>query len=746
MAAPVVRSKELMWSKNPIWQVVFIILLPVVTGFLALLAITSPSPLTPATSSLTVGQVASQDILAPRAISYESEVLTNQERDLAERAVSAVYTPLDTAVARQQVNHLRDTLAYISSIRADQFASQEQKIEDLSALQDFQLRPETNHKLLLLSDSRWQVVQQEAINVLEQVMRSTIRDSQLEDIRRSVPAMVSLALPEEQAAIVSELVRAFVTPNSVYSETLTETSRLRARESIKPVIRTYVAGETVISRGRLINEIDIEALQALGLSQPHKDWQDYLGVGNIVLIIILFSALYLRSVFVPRNPRILGRRAMLVLCGLFLVFLYIARTTITGDDFVSYMVPLSAYSLTLAALFSSDLAIVAILPLVLLATYGVSINIELIMYHVMGTMFGIFMLGRAQRIYSFVGASAVSAISGVLIVIAYRFIGSPFTQTLFSSPATQRMLITLGMAAMVNAISSAGLTIVLQFILAQFLGVVSPLHLVELTRPDHPLLRLLMRNAPGSYQHSLQVANLAEQAAERVGASGLITRVGSLYHDIGKTKAPAFFIENQVPGQPNPHDEMDPAQSAAIIIGHVTDGLKLAQKYRLPRRIQLFIGEHHGDSIARYQYVKAVRAAGGDESLVDEGKFRYPGHRPQSRETGIVMLADGCEAATRAKRPANEAELRAIVDAIFETRMQDHMLIDTDLSLKDLTAIKETFIDTLKGIYHPRIEYPRMERAYDTSSLDDTIRIPRRNILPDAVVPSATPKDIEVLR
>lgn len=735
-----------MWFKNPIWQVVFLILLPIVTGFIALQIITSPSPLTQATSSLSVGQVSPQDVLAPRTITYESRVMTDQERDLAERAVSVVYTPLDTGVARQQVNHLRDTLAYISSVRADQFASHEQKIEDISALEDFQLKPETSQKLLGLSDSRWQVVQQEAVNVLEQVMRTTIRDSQLEDVRRSVPAMVSLSLPEEQANIVSELVRAFVNPNSFFSETLTETARLRAREAVKPVSRSFVAGETVISRGRLITEKDIEALQALGLAQPKKGWQDYLGVGNIVFIIMLFTALYLRSVFVPRNPRVLGRRAMLVLSGLFLMFLYIARIAITGDDFISYMVPLSAFSLTLAALFSSDLAIVAILPLVLLATYGVPVDIELLMYHVMGTMFGIFTLGRGQRVYSFVGASAISAISGVLIVIAYRFIESPLTETILTNSATQRMLITLGVAAVVNAVSSAGLTIVLQFALAQFLGIVSPLHLVELTRPDHPLLRMLMRNAPGSYQHSLQVANLAEQAAETVGASGLITRVGSLYHDIGKSKAPAYFIENQLPGQPNPHDEMDPAESASIIIGHVTDGLKLAQKYRLPRRIQAFISEHHGDSLARYQYVKAVKAAGGDENLVDEGKFRYPGHRPQSRETGIVMLADGCEAATRAKRPANEAELRAIVDAIFDTRLQDHMLVDTDLTLKDLTTIKESFIDTLKGIYHPRIEYPRLERPLELSGLDDTIKIPRRNILPDTVMTAATPKDIEVLR
>jgi len=220
-----------------------------------------------------------------------------------------------------------------------------------------------------------------------------------------------------------------------------------------------------------------------------------------------------------------------------------------------------------------------------------------------------------------------------------------------------------------------------------------------------------------------------------------------LYHDVGKTNNPAYFIENQVPGQPNPHDNLDPADSAAIIIAHVPDGMKLAQKYRLPRRVQSFITEHHGDMLARYQYINAIKAAGGDDSLVEEGRFRYPGHRPQTRETGIVMLADGCEAASRAKRPSDLVELRKIVDSIFEARLKDRMLEETDLSLKDLAIIKESFIETLKGIYHPRIEYPKLEHLAELpSSQEDTQKTPRRDLLPEPAIPITSPKDVEALR
>jgi putative nucleotidyltransferase with HDIG domain len=213
----------------------------------------------------------------------------------------------------------------------------------------------------------------------------------------------------------------------------------------------------------------------------------------------------------------------------------------------------------------------------------------------------------------------------------------------------------------------------------------------------------------------LQVANLAEQAADQIGADPLLTRVGALYHDVGKTVNPAFFIENQVSGSPNPHDNLDPETSAEIIIRHVTDGLELAGNYRLPRRIQDFIAEHHGTMLTRYQYVKAVEAAGGDEALVDKSKFRYPGPSPRSRETAILMLADGCEARLRAERPESREELRSLIKEIVDNRLTGGQLDKTDLTLSNLDIIIDSFTTTLRGIYHPRIEYPKLDQSKQPS-------------------------------
>jgi hypothetical protein len=260
-----------------------------------------------------------------------------------------------------------------------------------------------------------------------------------------------------------------------------------------------------------------------------------------------------------------------------------------------------------------------------------------------------------------------------------------------------------------NGFASASLTLVLQYFLAQILGLTTPLQLLEISRPDFSLLQFFLRNAPGTYQHSLQVANLAEQAAENIGADALLTRVGALFHDVGKAMNPAFFIENQAHGDINTHEDLDPADSSAAITQHVLDGIKLARKYRLPRRIDDFILEHHGTMLTRYQYNQAVEAAGGDETKVDAQKFRYPGPSPRSRETAILMLADGTEARVRAGRPSNEEELRDIVRSSIEFTLTSGQLDYTQLTLSDITKIADSFVTTLRGSFHPRIEYPKVK-------------------------------------
>jgi putative nucleotidyltransferase with HDIG domain len=648
---------------------------------------------------LEVGQVAPYDIHAPYAITYESQALTNKQREDAASTVLPIYTPPDTAIARQQLEHLKAALAYIDSVRADSYASEDQKLIDLAALEDIQLERDVAVQILEMSEGRWQSVSQEAVVVLERVMRNTIRQDQLEENRQQIPSLVSLSLSEDQAVIVTELVGAFVVPNSVYDEALTEATRQQARDAVKPVTRSFISGENILQRGQLISESDLEALNEYGLAQTKGRWQDLVSAAVLTLLVCAYFIFFLH-----RRPQFLadkqGLRKLTVHEAFFILILLGGRLIIPGHTVLPFVYPVMAYALTVAALFGTQWAIISVWPLAILMAYDLPSALGLTIYYALSSIFGVWALRRAQRVTAYFGAGAAIALSGALISTAYQ---------LLEPTADWMGLATLAGAAVVNGVASASISLILHYALSQLLGMTTGLQLIELSRPDHPLMQYILRNAPGTYQHSLQLANLVEQAAERIGADAQLVRVGALYHDAGKSLNPYFFIENQPTADINPHDDLDPAFSAATIIRHVTDGIELAHKHHLPQRIQDFIREHHGTQITRYQYTRAVEAAGGDASQVDPERFRYPGPRPQSRETALLMLADGCEARMRAEHPKNEEELHTLIKSVVDNRRESGQLDDTDLTLRDLNEIIDSFTTTLRGVYHPRIPYPKLE-------------------------------------
>ena len=385
----------------------------------------------------------------------------------------------------------------------------------------------------------------------------------------------------------------------------------------------------VVTSGQVLSAEDVEALKQLGLAQPDVTWPSQVSSAGMVLLLAAFIFFYLRREKLFHSEE---ARGVTMISLLFLAFLFAARLSIPGRTVIPYAFPLAAYSLTITALFGAKLALVTVLPLGILVTFGLPNALELLLYYVLASMFGALAVGRARRMSAFFWAGTAVAVAGAIVVLVFRL----------PLPSTDAIgLASLLGASLFNGLASASATIILQFVLAQFMGLTTPMQLVDLTRPDHSLLQILLHTAPGTYQHSLQVANLAEQAAEHIGADPLLTRVGALYHDIGKTQNAVFFIENQVPGFVNPHADLNPQDSAEIIIRHVADGLELARKHRLPRRIQDFIAEHHGTLLTRYQYVNAVNALGGDETLVDKSLF------PLSRSAPAKPGNGDCDAGRR---------------------------------------------------------------------------------------------------
>ena len=667
----------------------------VIAALAAFAALVLPLALRPVALPLAVGDVAPRDLEAPYAVEYISEVRTESARQSATLTVAPVYTSADPSIAREKIESLREVFLYIATVRADAYATPKEKSDDLLALEEIVLEEETILTILTLSDTQWETIQQEVLSVLEQVMRNNIRQSDVAGIQHSIPSRVSLALTETQVQLVSELTRAFIVPNSLYSDDLTEAAQESAREAIEPIAQSFKAGEMVVSEGQIITSANLEALQTLGLIQSEQEWPKYLGAGALTLTLAIFLWLY----FSYRPSKLLNDiRSLVSITIIFLIFLIGARLTIPNHAIIPYLYPLPAFGLLVATLFGADAAFVLVFSLSLLTTYGLSNVLDLTVYYLVASLIGILALRKAQQIWSFLKAGMAISLVGLAMLLAYWL---PFTSTDWVGIAT------IAAAAVFNGIASSSLTLLLQFSLAQVLGLTTTMRLLEISRPDTPLLQFLLRNAPGTYQHSLQVANLAEQAAESIGADALLVRVGALFHDVGKAQNPLFFIENQASGNVNTHEDLAPEESAEIIIRHVTDGVALGRKYRLPNRLIDFMLEHHGTNITRYQYSQALKQKNDDVNKVDLEKFRYPGPAPQSRETALLMLADGTEAWTRAELPQSEQELRSLVHKIIESIQKSGQLNNTRLTLRDLTLISESFVSTLSGTLHPRVKYPK---------------------------------------
>ena len=686
---------EAFLKQNKLTNTLSVIVLAVVV-FLTLVL---PISLRQETSLLNIGDVTFQDINAPRTFSYESEILTDEARDDAEKSVQPIYLAADPSITRKQVEKLRVVLNYISAIRSDSYSTLGQKISDIQKLSDLTISSEMAEAIFALDDEKWADIQEESLYLLEEMMRNSIREDQIATMQRNVSTQISFDFSETESGIINNIVTQMIVANSLYSNDATSEAIMTARENVKPVTQTYVAGETIVSSGEVIDILTWEALQELGYTEPKNKILDYFSAGLLTAVLMAFNMLYIR-----RIRQTTGRKVqdLAIIAITFLVFLFAAKLIIPNHTILPYLFPLAAYGLTVASLYDYETGLVFSISLSILAAYNESSTIDLAIYYLIPTAIAIFILGRGRRITIFFMAGLAIGISGSALVIAYRLLNSYLDFSGVSS---------LIGAAFINGFGSISLTLIFQYILSQITGKTTALQLMDLARPDHPLLQELLINAPGTYQHSLQVSNLAEQAAKVINCDALLTRVGALYHDVGKLKNPLFFIENQPTAQIDTHDKMNPAQASATIVRHVEDGLKLAQEYHLPPQIQAFIKEHHATSLTRYQYNQALNES-NDPDKVNADLFRYPGPNPNSKETALLMLADGCEARVRAESPKTVEEIKKIVDGAIDHYLSKGYLSHTELTLKDLSLVSLSFTKTLTNSYHQRVKYPeRNEEA-----------------------------------
>ncbi len=642
--------------------------------------------------TLQVGDVAPADVVAPRQVTFVSELLTQQRRDLAANAVTDVYDPIQARIGRQQLTLANQILDFIGTVRSDTYADLPAKAAYLRALKGVDLPAEVITRTLTVSGPTWDRVADEAQTVLDRAMREEIRENGLADERRKVPARVRLDLSDEDAAIVIAIVEDLLVPNSFFNAEKTEQRRQQARERVEPATANIERNEVILRAGDLVSPLDIESLEALGLRQTSWSWKDVQAVAAFVLLLGLVFLYYLWR----QEPQFwLTRHEPLILALGVLVFLLGGKATIPAHTLLPYLFPYAALPLLLSVLLNPRIALVTASLFVLVIGWLTGGSVELMAYALAGSLVGALKLRRGERLGSFAWAALYVICADLMVIGTFRLAAGKWDPL---------GLVELTGMAFSNGLITLTVTLVGIYLVGALFGVVTPLQLIEISRPTHPLLRQLLLKAPGTYHHTLIVGNMAERAAEAIGADALLTRVGAYYHDVGKTIRPYFFIENRTESL-DPHARLDPYTSTQIIISHVRDGIELARKYRLPQRLIDFVPEHHGTLLATYFYHQAVKQAGSPVG-VDKEQFRYPGPKPQSRETAITMLADGAEATVRSKRPGSIEEMEQIVAESIQSRMLAGQLDECPLTMSDLQAIRKAFVDVLRGLQHPRITYP----------------------------------------
>jgi cyclic-di-AMP phosphodiesterase PgpH len=652
----------------------------------------------PAVVTYDVGAVATQAVKASRSVSFISDSLTEAERDHAAAAVPKQFAP-NPAVLAASRDRLAQALAAASRVRGDPTLSRDQKVAAVQRLTELSLTPTISADVIDLSSAEWDAVQKELDNTLRSLYSNGIRAESLDAVKAEAGKALPPTWNDRQKRVATEIVKQFLDANVVLDPIATSVSQQAARAAVAPVQVQVVAGETVIREGSVVTALDVEKLRALGLASPGIDWRGALGLLVWALLVAGVLGLFMERYAVEAWQE--ERKLVLVALSLFTVTV-VTRTIVPGHTLLVYFVPYAAAAMTLTVLVSGRAALAAQIAGALHAGI-MSGQVELVAYILVPALLGMAAVRRATTAREFAAGALFVSIGNVGVLTAFTLVG----QATDPLGAAQLLL-----AALISGAGAGLLAFAAMAMLGHLFRITTVFELRELADPNHPLLRQLLLRTPGTYHHSLLVANLAERAAEVIGADPLVARVGAYYHDIGKMRNPSAFIENQTAGH-NPHDELDPLVSAGIVAAHVKDGLALAERYHLPAMIREMIPGHHGTLVVKY-FFQIAQQRGQNP---DEAKFRYPGPLPRSKECAIVMLADGTEASVRSLEEKNSESIRVMVDKIVGERLADGQLDDCDLTLRDVQRIKEAFAELLLGVYHERIPYPE----------DRITRLPQRD-------------------
>lgn len=543
--------------------------------------------------------------------------------------------------------------------------------------------------------------------VLERLLPMGItNENYLVDLNTMVEKNLPPRLSRYERRFVGILAKSVLVPNKRINTKEMDQLKKEVAADVEPVVRHYRKGEKIVDEGERITPLSKRALETMGQSVTGINWTACFGVvilsGFFTLLGWVYLHYYDHHKFYTPSYGALVMTTTTLFAGLFVVIFRLASL----DDvlyFSPYMFPLVSFTLILSIFIHPRVGIALSTLLAFLLVLTLRADFHLMSVLMFGCYVATYLLNirghitdRNQLIFSglMAGISNMILIIAVTLILDRHHIAGGHMGNLLSD------ILWGGFSGLFSAILTIGILPLLE----SMFGLISPYTLIELANHDKPLLRRMQFEAPGTFHHSLMVASLSEAAAEAIEADTLLTRVGSLYHDIGKMKRPLFFIENQAYfGAENPHDKLSPRLSKMVITAHPRDSIEMARHHHLPESLMAFMTEHHGTLTTGYFYNQACQQEGPEN--VNKDQFRYPGPKPQSRETAIVMMADACESAVRALKNPTLTQIEERIDKIVNDRIEENQLDECPITFKDISVMKETFVRVLRGIQHNRIEY-----------------------------------------
>ncbi|HSI68209.1 MAG TPA: HDIG domain-containing protein [Planococcus sp. (in: firmicutes)] len=650
------------------------------------------------------------------AKTVEDPIKTEQERQRAASELSPSYQFMDE-IARNRAVVIDDLFSYIMEAKEisgtdeeeeedqDFNAMVEELRENLRMIENSQnglrLTDDMLRAFLALSDDAILEISDALEGITIRYLRNPIREEHVSETRDLVEQEIrrSNEIPASVLQAAVSIGRFSIIPNEVVNEELTEAQIAQVRASVEAT--RILQGQVLVQEGQVVDREIYRQLELAGMTEDHASFRPLLGLLLFVAIAMgLLLALVQRSVMTDRNKKIsLMVMAIVITISLALMQL-ISAVSGNFDVIIAFLFPTAMAGMIVRILINERFALFvtvitgASAGILLQGGYAATLQMDIALYILFGGIMGIYLIERDDRRSRLLQTSLAVAAVNVLFVGFYLLVGQ--SQYSFSE---------LGFyftAAVVSGLLSGALTIGLLPFFESMFGLLSTMRLIELSNPNHPLLKKILTETPGTYHHSVMVANLADASCEAIGANGLLARVGCYYHDIGKTSRPQFFIENQVNIQ-NPHDALPPETSRNIILAHGKDGAEILRKHKMPQELIDIAEQHHGTSLLKFFYYKA-KERNPDTA---EEEYRYDGPKPQTKEIAIICIADSMEAAVRSMKEPTSEKIKKLTEAIIEDKLKDGQFDECDLTLKELKIIKGVMCETLNGIFHSRIEYPK---------------------------------------